>query len=165
MVGRCQRSWSLPLQVPLTAVRRALRANFADWCTCDCRPSSKSSTVAVKTSPSEDKTLRPHGNRGSTARFDRVQRVDATFKPTGTPNIPLHRPSELACADFRRTAVRAPKQVSYATDFVWDSLLPSAPPIAGPPPPQSTASRGSLKFSGRGPIGPRRWSIQQGVNR
>lgn len=164
MVGRCQRSWSLPLQVPLTAVRRTLQVNFAGRRACKRCPSSKSSTAAVKTSPSEDKTLRPHGNRGSTARFDRVQRVDATFKPTGTPTIPLHRPSELACTDVRRSAVRVPKQVSYATDFVWDSLLPSAPPIADHPP-QTTAWRGSLKFSGCGPKDPSRWSVQYGGHR
>ncbi|OBW65044.1 MAG: Uncharacterized protein AUREO_048900 [Aureobasidium pullulans] len=31
------------------------------------------------------------------------------------------------CADVRRTAFRARNSMSYATDFVWDSLLPSAP--------------------------------------
>ncbi|TIA49061.1 hypothetical protein D6C83_04932 [Aureobasidium pullulans] len=34
-----------------------------------------------------------------------------------------------ACADVRRTAFRARNSMSYATDFVWDSLLPSAPVI------------------------------------
>ena len=48
--------------------------------------------------------------------------------------FPLHRPSELVYADVRRTAVRVRNCVCYATDFVWDSLLPSAPPIADPPP-------------------------------
>jgi hypothetical protein len=48
--------------------------------------------------------------------------------------FPLHIPSELVYADVRRAAVRARNSVSYATDFVWDSLLPSAPAIADPPP-------------------------------
>jgi hypothetical protein len=56
-----------------------------------------------------------------------------TLSPTCTPTIPLHIPSELVYADIRRTAVRARNLVSYATDFVWDSLLPSAPVIADPP--------------------------------
>ena len=50
---------------------------------------------------------------------------------------PTHIPSELACADSRRAAVRARKKVGHATDFVWGSLLPSAPGIVGPPPPFS----------------------------
>ncbi|THW30172.1 hypothetical protein D6D25_05918 [Aureobasidium pullulans] len=33
------------------------------------------------------------------------------------------------CADVRRTAFRARNSMSYATDFVWYSLLPSAPVI------------------------------------
>ena len=48
--------------------------------------------------------------------------------------FPLHIPCELAYSAVRRAAVRAQKKVSYATNFVWDSLLPSAPPIADPPP-------------------------------
>lgn len=71
--------------------------------------------------------------------------------------FPLHRPSELVYADVRRTAVRVRNCVSYATDFVWDSLLPSALPIADPPP-VSTAWRGSLQFSGRGLGDHGRWS-------
>ena len=48
--------------------------------------------------------------------------------------FPLHIPCELAYAAVRRAAVRAQKKVSYATNFVWDSLLPSAPRIDDPPP-------------------------------
>ena len=60
-----------------------------------------------------------------------VSRIRFTVSATA---FPLHRPSELVYADVRRTAVRVANHVSYATDFVWDSLLPSAPPIADPPP-------------------------------
>ena len=91
------------------------------------------SNAAVKPSPLEVQALRPHGNRGSAARSDSAQLMVEPFRPTGTPTFPLHRPSELAHADVRRTAVRVRNCVSYATDFVWDSLLPSAPPIADPP--------------------------------
>jgi hypothetical protein len=48
--------------------------------------------------------------------------------------FPLHIPSELVYADVRRAAVRVGNYVSYATDFVWDSLLLPAPAIADPPP-------------------------------
>jgi len=60
-----------------------------------------------------------------------VSRIRFTVSATA---FPLHRPSELVYADVRRTAVRVANHVSYATDFVWDSLLPSALPIADPPP-------------------------------
>ena len=80
-------------------------------------------------------TLRPHGNRdGGASRRERQQRLVGTLQPSSTRPIPLHIPSGLARADVRRAAGRAQNSVSYATDFVWDSLLPSAPLIADPPP-------------------------------
>jgi hypothetical protein len=69
------------------------------------------------------------------------------FRPTGTPTFPLHRPSELVYADIRRTAVHVGNCVSYATDFVWDPLLPSALPIADPPP-RPPLHEGLRRFEG-----------------
>lgn len=58
------------------------------------------------------------------------------FRPTPRPSFPLQIPSELFGADGERSAVVVTSRVSYATDFVWETLIPRAPPIAdfgGPP--------------------------------
>ena len=121
------------------AVRKTPRSNLAEGCACNRCPAGKCLTTAVKPSSLEVQALGPHGNRGSTARSDSAQRMVEPFRPTGAPTIPLHRPSELVYADVRRAAVRVGNCVSYATDFVWDSLLPLRHLSPDPPPPRGAA--------------------------
>ncbi|THY39832.1 hypothetical protein D6C98_09863 [Aureobasidium pullulans] len=62
------------------------------------------------------------------------------------------------CADVRRTAFCARNSMSYATDFVWDSLVPSAPVICAQGRKRSRDNATTIGlFSsrhGKGPYGP-----------
>ncbi|THW57094.1 hypothetical protein D6D20_08228 [Aureobasidium pullulans] len=62
------------------------------------------------------------------------------------------------CADVRRTAFRARNSMSYATDFVWDSLLPSAPVICAQGRKRSRDNATTIGLfpsrHGKGPYGP-----------
>ncbi|THZ09928.1 hypothetical protein D6C95_00928 [Aureobasidium pullulans] len=62
------------------------------------------------------------------------------------------------CADARRTAFCARNSMSYATDFVWDSLLPSAPVIRARGRKRSRDNATTIGLfpsrHGKGPYGP-----------
>ncbi|THY43217.1 hypothetical protein D6C97_09315 [Aureobasidium pullulans] len=62
------------------------------------------------------------------------------------------------CADVRRTAFRARNSMSYATDFVWHSLLPSAPVICAQGRKRSRDNATTIGLfpsrHGKGPYGP-----------
>jgi len=62
-----------------------------------------------------------------------INRGFALFSRLGSILSSLHIPSELVYADYRRAAVRVRILVACAAEFVWDSLLPSAPRIVNPP--------------------------------